>query len=218
MGVVEHPVQGLHVGAQPLRVGPGRRAVLGLRLGGDQVAEVRGGLPHRAGQGRQVGDDLAGAHQMDAGEQGAEGVQQRLRLAVPLEEPPPGAGESPVVVGVVGGDQAGCEGGRFGVRAAAAHDQGGQQLLQDVAVAAQHQPGELPQVVGAQVHLHAVPQPHAAAGLLRLAQPDQRLHGQQVRPAQVHVGVAGGEAVQVGAGDGGEDQAVGLLLGHRGEV
>lgn len=205
-----------------LRLGRGpqggiRGAVLGRRLGRDQVREPRRGLWQGA-EGGQVGLDLTGAHQVDAGEQRPAGVQQRLQFAGAFVQPPLGAGEAPVVVGVVAGEDARGQGGEFGVDGTGVHDQRRGELFQDVAVAPQQQPRELAQVVGDQVALDAVAVVGGGAGLLRLLQAQQGGRREQVGAAQVDVGVAGGEAVQVGAGDGGEDQRVRLVGEERGEV
>jgi hypothetical protein len=154
---------------------------------------------------------LAAAHQMDAGEQRAEGVQERFDLAGLLEEPPLGVREPPVVVGVVAGQHARGERHQLGVRVRGVHHERRQQLFQDVSVAPEHQPHELAHVVRDEIHLDAVPVPHPGPGLLRFVQAQQLFDGQQMDPPQVHVRVPRRKPVQMRSGDGGEEQWVGLF-------
>ncbi|GGM89294.1 hypothetical protein GCM10010106_40790 [Thermopolyspora flexuosa] len=83
------------------------------------------------------------------------------------------------------------------------HDERGQQLLEHVAVAVEQQAAELGEVVGDQIDLHAVAVPRPGDRLLADVEAEDLLGREQVRAAQVDVGVGGREAVQVGAARGG---------------
>ncbi len=67
---------------------------------------------------------LAGAHQVDAGEQDPDRVQQRLELVGSPEQLVLGAGKAEVVVGVMPGEAGRREGDHSLVRRARCHDEG----------------------------------------------------------------------------------------------
>ncbi|KPC62002.1 hypothetical protein ADL29_21510 [Streptomyces chattanoogensis] len=124
LGGVQPGVQRLDVRTQPRRVHHlPRRAVLRRFLGRDQLRYV-GGRGQLADQGGQMGLDPAVVHQVDAGEQDPQRVQQRLQLAGLLEQPPLGRGEAAVVVGVVRGEQVRGERDQLLVDLGGVHDQG----------------------------------------------------------------------------------------------
>jgi hypothetical protein len=105
---------GLQLGPEPLElgavegdVGVVERGVLGAgQLAGDQVRHV--GQPELLVQPEQVRLDLAGAHQVDACQEHAVDVEQRLdpARALLLEQLPLRLGEAAVVVAVVARDAA----------------------------------------------------------------------------------------------------------------
>ncbi|MEZ0093078.1 hypothetical protein ABH925_004268 [Streptacidiphilus sp. EB129] len=142
------------------------------------------------GQGGQVSEELPGAHQVDAGEQDPEGVEQGFAFPGPGEQLPLCGGETLVVVGMVAGEQTWYQIGQLGVNLRGVHHERREELFEDVAVGAQQQSGELRQVVGDQVHLDSVAVPHPRERLDRGAQPGQVGDRQQMRAPQVDVGVS----------------------------
>ena len=140
-------------------------------------------------QRRQVGLDLAGAHQVDAGQEDSVHVEEWLHSArlFLAEELPLGRRESEVVVRMVAGDDTANELLQFFMFGATANDKWRCELFKNVAVAAQEQAEELADVMGNQVELEIRALLGDFDGAGPFAQTDHSLGRQHVNTAHVEV-------------------------------
>ena len=125
-------------------------------------------------------------------------------------------GEAEIVAHHRPGDAALPELAQLLVRGRRDDDQRRKELLEDVAVVARHQAGELADVVGDPVNLDGALVVHADR-LGRRLEPEEIARGEEEGSPQVDVAVGRGESVEVGAADGGEDRG-GALACERGQL
>ena len=196
------------------QLGGVERALFGaLAFAGDQLRDVR--QPGCGVEHGEVGDQFAGAQQVQAGQQDAIDVEQRLdaRRLFAGEQLPLAHSEAEIVAHVLAGDTAAAELTQFGVERGGDDDQRRQQLLEHVAVGLRHQAHELADVVGDEVEVEALLVGHAFEGLGAAAQADHFAQRQHVHAAQVVVGVGRREAVEVRPADRREQQRARMPLG-----
>ena len=134
-----------------------------------------------------------------------------------MEEVPLGIGEAEVVVGVVFGDAGFGDVFEFIVFGAGEDDEWGVELFEDVAVLFEEEGEEFFEVVGDDVEFEVVGVGFWGGGVFDGfvvgGEAEEFAWGEDVGAAEVEVGVWGGEAVEVGAGEGGEEEGVGVLGG-----
>src|SRR5260221_6151446 len=100
------------------------------------------------------------------------------------------------------------------VRGRREYDERREKLLEDVPVRLEQEGEEFLQVVSDQVELHARANARQFERVACRIQAEDLAYRQYMRAAQVVVRVGRGEAVQVRAAHGSEEQRVGLLLRH----
>jgi hypothetical protein len=117
-------------------------------------------------------------------------------------------------VAVVSRDAAGGESAELFELGRSVDDEGGADLLEDVAVVFQEERDELLGIVGDEIDLDAAGFVHDLDGFADGCEAEELAGGDDVAAAEVDVGIGGFEAVEVGAADGDEEEGV----GGRGEV
>ena len=168
-------------------------------------------------EGGEVGDQLAGAHEADAGEVYPVEVQGGLDAVGFLLEPGAHlAGHAQVVGGVAPADGLLGDVPELRVVGGGGQGVGRQDLLQDVSVVPEEQVQVLPDLVGKDLHRgFLVEEPY---GLVDVVQPQDLGDGVLVVASEVVVRPGSGEAVQVGPGHHHQGHCVGELVQDGSEV
>jgi hypothetical protein len=131
-------------------------------------------------------------------------TEQRLDAGrvILLEEVPLGCREAKIVMAVVARDATPRYRFEFFMFRRGVHHQRGIKLLQHVAISLQKHREEFEHVVRDQVHFHTGSQTGDFDGLLFRQQPHHLFRRQDVRAAQVVVGIRRGKAIQMRPADG----------------
>ena len=97
------------------------------------------------------------------------------------------------------------------------HNQRREELLENIAVVAEEEPEELRRVVGHQIELEAVVVRGPLDRLRSRHEPHDVGRREEMDAAEIEIGIGGGEAVEVGPADGGEEERSGMGIGHGAE-